>query len=230
MQLTIFNGSPRGKGGNTAVILEHFLKGFVETPGNGSDIIYLSKAKEPATLSSAFFKTEAALVAFPLYVDSMPAKVKDFFEMLEPLCDRGENPAIMFLIQSGFQEAVHLRFLERYLEKLSKRLKCRYLGTIVKGGSEKGGFVSIRNMPNSRLFKTTLQRVYEIGRSFGASGALDTDILAQLAVPERFSSTTVFMLKIFQRLGVFDTSWNKQLKANGAYERRFDTPYQKESA
>ena len=229
MQLTIFNGSPRGKGGNTALILEHFLKGFMETPGNSYHITYLLKAKEPAKQSSAFFEAEAALVAFPLYVDSMPARVKDFFEMLEPLCSRGENPAIMFLIQSGFPEAIHLRFLERYLEKLSRRLKCRYIGTIVKGGSEKGGFASIRNMPNSRMFKTTLRRFYEIGRSFGATGALDKDMLARLAVPERFSKTSLFMLKIFQRLGAFDASWNKQLKANGAYERRFDAPYQKRS-
>lgn len=230
MQLTIFNGSPRGKGGNTASILEYFLKGFMETSGNSYDITYLLKTKEPAQLSSAFFEAEAALVAFPLYVDSMPARVKDFFEMLEPLCSRGENPAIMFLIQSGFPEAIHLRFLERYLEKLSRRLKCRYIGTIVKGGSEKGGFVSIRNMPNSHIFKTTLQRFYEIGKSFGATGALDKGMLARLALPERFSKSASFMLKIFQRLGVFDTSWNKQLKANGVYERRFDAPYQKMSS
>jgi multimeric flavodoxin WrbA len=229
MQLTIFNGSPRGKGGNTTVILEHFLKGFMETPGNSCNITYLSKTKEPAKLGDAFFEAEAVLIAFPLYVDSMPARVKDFFEILEPLCSRGKNPAIMFLIQSGFPEAVHLRFLERYLEKLSRRLKCRYIGTIVKGGSEKGGFVSIRNMPNSRIFKTTLQRFYEIGRSFGATGALDKDILTQLALPERFSKTTSFMLKMFQKLGAFDSSWNKQLKANGAYEKRFDAPYKRMS-
>jgi multimeric flavodoxin WrbA len=225
MQLTVFNCSPRGKGGNTAVILERFLKGFMETPGNSHSVTYLLKAKEPEKLASAFFEAEAVLIAFPLYVDSMPAKVKDFFEILEPLCEKEENPAIMFLIQSGFPEAVHLRFLERYLEKLSRRLKCRYIGTIIKGGSEKGGFVSIRNMPNSRIFKSTLQRFYEIGRSFGATGALDRDILVKLALPERFSKTTSFMLKMFQKLGAFDTSWNKQLKANGAYERRFDTPY-----
>ena len=94
MQLTIFNGSPRGKGGNTALILEHFLKGFMETPGNDYTITYLLKAKETAKLTSAFFEAEAALVAFPLYVDSMPARVKDFFEVLEPLCNKGKNPAI----------------------------------------------------------------------------------------------------------------------------------------
>lgn len=222
MQLTVFNGSPRGKGGNTAFILEHFLKGFTETPGNSYDVTYLLKAKDPAKLGGAFFESEAVLIAFPLYVDSMPARVKDFFEILEPLCGRGKNPAIMFLIQSGFPEAVHLRFLERYLEKLSGRLKCRYIGTIVKGGNE-----GIRHMPDSFRFKKTLQRFYEIGRSFGATGTLDRDILAILALPERLSKGALFTMKIFQRFGAFDAPWNKQLKANGAYERRFDTPYRR---
>jgi multimeric flavodoxin WrbA len=222
MQLTVFNGSPRGKGGNTAFILDRFLKGFMETPGNGFDITYLSKAKGPAKLSGAFFEAEAALVAFPLYVDSMPARVKDFFETLEPLCKKGKSPAIMFLIQSGFPEAVHLRFLERYLERLAGRLRCDYIGTIVKGGNE-----GIRAMPDSFRFKKTLRRFYEIGRTFGATGALDGDILEKLALPERLSKGAVFTMKIFQRFGAFDTPWNEQLKANGAYERRFDTPYKR---
>jgi hypothetical protein len=222
MRLTIFNGSPRGKGGNTAVILEHFLKGFMETPGNSCDITFLVSAKEPVKPASAFIEAEAVLVAFPLYVDCMPAMVKDFFEMLEPLGSRGENPALMFLIQSGFPEAVHLRALERYLEKLSRRLKCRYIGTIVKGGGE-----GIRNTLENRGVKMVLQQFYEIGKSFGATGVLDRGKLARLASPERFSKKVLFMLKIIQRLGVFDTDWNKQLKANNAYEKRFDAPYRR---
>jgi multimeric flavodoxin WrbA len=225
MRLTIFNGSPRGKGGNTTIILEHFLKGFMETSGNSYDMTYLLRAKEPAKLSSVFIEAEAVLIAFPLYIDSMPAMVKEFFELLEPLSRKECNPAIMFLVQSGFPEAANLRVLERYLEKLSRRLKCRYIGTVVKGGGE-----GIRNMPKNRGVKMILQRFYEIGKFFGANGVLDKGMLAQLASPEHFSKTTLLILKIVQKFGVLDADWNKQLKVNNAYEKRFDAPYRRMSA
>ena len=38
MQLCVFNGSPRGRKGNTSIILESFLQGFETSPGNSYDI------------------------------------------------------------------------------------------------------------------------------------------------------------------------------------------------
>lgn len=219
MRLTVFNGSPRGKAGNTTVFLDHFLKGFLETPGNSYDLHYLLKEKEPGKLAASFAGAETVLLAFPLYIDSMPAMVKGFIETLQPYCGREANPDIMFLIQSGFPEAVHLRALERYLMKLSQRLGCRCIGTIVKGGGE-----GIRFMPGL-VTKMIFRGFYKIGKSFGAIHTLDKGMLARMAYPERIPGAGLLMVRIFQKLGVLDSYWNSQLKANKTFERRFDTPY-----
>jgi len=47
-----------------------------------------------------------------------------------------DNPSLGFLVQSGFPEGLHSRYVERYLESWQKRLGCPYLGTIVKGQRE----------------------------------------------------------------------------------------------
>jgi len=43
MKLTVFNGSPRGKGSSTRVLLEHFLHGFMTAGGNTNVEKYLEK-------------------------------------------------------------------------------------------------------------------------------------------------------------------------------------------
>ena len=45
MKLTVFNGSPRGKKSNTTILLEHFLKGFMET-----DVIATTSAASAAKI------------------------------------------------------------------------------------------------------------------------------------------------------------------------------------
>ena len=84
----------------------------------------------------AFAGAECVLLGFPLYTDAMPGMVKHFIEALEPLAGRKDNPSLGFLVQSGFPEGLHSRYVERYLEKLAERLGCPYLGTIVKGNGE----------------------------------------------------------------------------------------------
>jgi len=115
MKLTVFNGSPRAKGSNTKVFLEHFINGFVETEGNTYELAYLVHVKESGNFVRLFREAQTVLLAFPLYWDAMPAIVKAFIESLESLCGREDNPDIGFMVQGGFPEAIHSRYLERYL-------------------------------------------------------------------------------------------------------------------
>jgi hypothetical protein len=82
----------------------------------------------------------------------MPGIVKAFMDELGAFKGRAGNPLIGYLVQSGFPEGAHSRFVERYLEKLAARLSSLYLGTFVRGGAE-----GTRLMPekmNRKLFDT----------------------------------------------------------------------------
>lgn len=219
MKLAVFNGSPRGRRSNTRILLEHFLKGFSETEGNKNEVYYLNRVKEEDQFKQAFSEAEYVLLAFPLYTDSMPGVVKCFIEALEPFAGRKSNPALGFIIQSGFPEAVHNRMVAQYNKKLASRLGCAYLGTIVKGGVE-----GIQVQPPKMTAKL-FTRFYELGRVFGRDGSLDKSLTEQLAKPERLSSVVLLLLKLLKPTGLLNFYWNKQLKKNGAYSRRFAAPY-----
>ena len=70
---------------------------------------------------AGFGAADAVLLGMPLYTDAMPGLVMAFIEALAPRVG-AVNPPLGFLVQSGFPEALHSRPLERYLEKLARRL------------------------------------------------------------------------------------------------------------
>ena len=221
MKLTVCNGSPRGGKGNTEIMLDHFLAGFESIPGNTSERFHLNRVKDQPAAAAACGRAEAVLIAMPLYTDAMPGLVMAFFELLAQYRGRENNPGLGFLVQSGFPEATHSRYLERYLRGLAERLDCPYLGTLVRGGGE-----GLRVAPPKRSRKL-FSLLEEMGRKFGQSGGpFDPDLLAKLAKPESFPAFVTFILKPVMRLGVFNGYWNRMLKKNHAWGRRFDRPYE----
>lgn len=218
MRLTIFNGSPRGRGSNTSVFLEQFLSGFEARAGNSHELFYLNRPRDMERFVQAFADTEHVLLAFPLYADAMPGLVKEFIEALEPFCGREGNPDIGFLVQSGFPEAFRMRPVERHLQKLAARLGCRYVGTIVKGGGE-----GARVRP--KAYRKAFEGFRQLGECYGETGQFDQDLLHRLAQPERFSKVLGILLQLMSKTKLGTSYFDVQLKENGAYERRFARPY-----
>lgn len=218
-RLTVFNGSPRGKTGNTQILLEQFATGFEANAGRSHEMHHLNRVSDTERFQQAFAEAEHVLLGFPLYDDAMPGIVKAFIETLEPFCRRPNNPSIGFLVQSGFPEAAHSRYVERYLEKLSVRLSCPYTGTIIKGNGEGVRFTSPEK--NRALFETLQQ----LGEVYGNTGQFDPTLLAKLAKPERFPKIMVPVFKVLLKTKVVNMYWDNQLNENDAYERRFARPY-----
>ena len=170
-RLTLFNGSPRGRRGNTPLFLREIASGF----GGPSEIHHLIRLKETNQMVQAFADAECAILGFPLYTDSMPGAVKHFIEALEPLVGRKDNPSLGFVVQSGFPEGLHSRYVERYLEKLAVRLGSPYLGTVVKGNGE-----GVRIMPPEAT-KSLFANLQAIGVSLAESGRFDPTALNAIA-------------------------------------------------
>ncbi|MEJ2707490.1 MAG: NAD(P)H-dependent oxidoreductase [Anaerolineales bacterium] len=214
-RLTVFNGSPRGRKGNTPLMLDQFMQGF----GGPVEIYHLNRLKETERMVQAFGDAECILFGFPLYTDAMPGMVKRFIEALEPLAGRESNPPLGFLVQSGFPEGLHSRYVERYLEKLAARLRSPYLGTIVKGGGE-GTRVMPPNM-NQALFAN----LQSLGARLAASGRFDLAVLREIAKPEQYPWYMGPVFQVFLRLPIAHTYFDNMLEENGVFEQRFARPF-----
>jgi len=214
-RLTIFNGSPRGRKGSTPLMLDQLARGF----GGPAETYHLIRMKETQEMVQAFARAECAIIGFPLYTDSMPGIVKHFIEALEPLAGSRSNPPLGFLVQSGFPEGLHSRYVERYLEKLATRMGSPYLGTIVKGGGE-----GTRSMPPemTRPFFTNLQT---LGAGLTVNGQFDPLVLKAIAKPERYPAILGPVFRIVLRLPFAHAYFDNMLKQNNAYAERFARPF-----
>ncbi len=219
MKLTIFNGSPRGAGSNTTILLNHFIHGFLASGNNQHEVFYLKKSNL-AECVNALQSAEYVLLAFPLYTDSMPGIVKQFIELLAPLRSQGNHFKMGFLVQSGFPEGIHCSYIERYFDKLCRRLSCEYLGTITKGGIE--GIKTKTPKQNAKLF-TAFE---DIGNVFGTTGSFDHARIAQLRGSLTFPAWALILIRMLNALGFMAGMWNKELRKNHAYEQRFARPYE----
>lgn len=216
MHLTVLNGSPRGRAGNTAVLLRAFLEGYSGVTGAAHRIEYLYDPGSLQRFRSLLHESGCLLLAFPLYVDAMPSMVKEFIESLEPLKGRLGNLKMAYMVHSGFPEPVHSRYLERYLVRLTERLGAEYAGTLVKGASE--------GLRNKKKQDRSLEIIRRVGKNFAETGEFESKYLKKLAPREKLPSSVVFLFMILEKLGILDRIWDKPLRENGAYERRFDRP------
>ena len=219
MQLTVYNGSPRGKAGNTEILLKKVVEGIESVTEAEVTWVYLNSRQQRETAHESYPNSDLVLFGFPLYTDAMPGLAKEFFESLSPYIGQENNPKMAFLVQSGFPEACHSRPVERYLEKLAHRLNAPYAGTIVKGGCE-----GVRIMPeqmNQKLFTGLV----ELGTGLAQTGTLDPERLRNLAKPERYPKAIVPLFKLVLALPMMQSYWNNQLKKNGVYENRFARPF-----
>lgn len=239
MKLTVFNGSPRGKDSNTRILINHFLYGFLTTDGNSYEVAYLVHLKEHGRDIELFQQADHVLISLPLYFDSMPSIVKTFIETLEPFCQRSANPAIGFMVHSGYPEPNQSRYLERYFQKLAARLGCEYKGTIIRGAVEAirihplldktvhkfihaiGRTTNIGHVGYFLNSKRLNEKLYKLGITFGKTGEFDRDIVYQLTQPEKLTKFGFWLFKLVAE----NLYFNNMLKKNKAYDRRFYRPY-----
>jgi len=220
MRLAVFNGSPRGKQSNTKILMEHFCRGFIENNDNSVDVAYLNRSGETEQHVELFKKADHIILAFPLYTDAMPGIVKHFIEALASTAGI-RKPDMGFVIQSGFPEPIHSRYVGRYMEKLAQRLGCPHTGTVIRGGGE-----GIQMQPlwmTRKLFRS----FYELGRKYAATGRFNEKIIRKLAPREQMSPIRRLAFRFMMATGLANMFWNMKLKQNKAFEKRFAHPFKK---
>ncbi len=144
---------------------------------------------------------------------------KAFIENLAAYEGGEGNPRLAFVVQSGFPEAHHSRFVEPYLEKLAASLNSTYGGTIIKGGCE-----ALRLQPeafNQNLF----DKLGELGVDLAHEEKFDFGQLMQLRRPERYPRVFAPQIRLVLKLQVSQSYRDYQLKKNGAYRDCNARPY-----
>lgn len=209
-KLIIYNGSPRKSKSNSAIILGKVL----ETLGERVEIRDLKEKDKWGTWADSFSSDTNVMFFMPLYVHAMPSHVMKFIEKLRP-----SEGSISFFVQSGFPESSQSHYLEAYFEQLSLRLKRTYIGTAIKGGVE--GLQFRPAQAQGKMIEPLVNVIVNLVNK----GAFNPTDIEQLADPIHFSKGTIILFNIFSKTGLTNFFWNKQLKENNAYEKRFDRPY-----
>jgi hypothetical protein len=217
--LLLLNGSPKGERSNSMFMMAQVAKGWEAAGGDAPTVLHLAKKADFERAVTEFPRAGTVLLGMPLYTDSMPGVVARFIEELEPLVGGHNNPRMAFLVQGGFIEATHSRGLERYLTKLAARLGSPGAGTIVRGGGE-----SLQEMPESALGKV-FGGLQALGGRLAHGGRFDPETLKVVAGTERFSKGMAAVVSLAFKVPLVQFYWIRQLKKNGAWERRFDAPY-----
>lgn len=219
MKLVIINGSPRNKKSNSKLLIDEFLKGYGSIHKENIFVHFLANQKMKNEVIRDYQDADCVILIFPLYTDCMPGMVKEFIEDIVDL--KNLKPKKMgFIVQSGFPEAIHSEAVEQYLEKLSKRLEVACLGTIIKGGIE-----GIQIMPpfmTNKLYK----QFRKLGSYFAQNQTFSPELSKKLRTPYKMSSFRILVFKLLMKTGLTNSYWNNNLKKNGAYEIRFDKPYE----
>jgi hypothetical protein len=218
--LLLLDGSPRGARSNSMKMLARVQEGWAQGGGAPAETCHLAKPADFERALAAFGQAGTVLLGMPLYTDAMPALVLAFIEAAAPrVAAAGARPRLAFLVHSGFPEARHMRPLERYLEKLARRLGCAYAGTIVRGSGE-----ALQAMPD-RASQRLWRRLRTLGEQLARDGRFAPEALRAVAGPERLPRLAAALLALAFRLPVTQFYWNRQLKQNGAWPRRFATPH-----
>ncbi|MFP4015083.1 MAG: NAD(P)H-dependent oxidoreductase [Chitinispirillaceae bacterium] len=218
MKLAIFNGSPRNNKSNSKLLTDQFLSGYGKICSESVPVHFIADRKKRDEGLELFRNAEAVIIIFPLYTDCMPGIVKEFFENLSIL-ELKEKKKVGFIVQSGFPEAIHSVYVEYYLKKLTGRLQCEYLGTVIKGGVE-----GIQIMPPFMTMKLYSQ-FQTLGEFFAENTAFSPEVKENLRQPYKMSSLRRIVFEAMSRTGLANFYWDSNLKKNDAFEKRFDTPF-----
>ncbi|MFO7612331.1 MAG: NAD(P)H-dependent oxidoreductase [Clostridia bacterium] len=214
MKLAVINGSPRGRKSNSSRIAEWItssLEGSVEVCH-----AYVSDMNRHDELIAKIGGCDYYLFIFPLYTDSMPGLSKAFMEKMEEHKGLFHAKSIAFIIHSGFPESSQSLTVEKYTRYFSSLIGMNCRGTIKMGGSE-----IIRSAPDA-FFSDKIPAFQKIAKNIERMEPFDVEALETISKRKKHGA---FFRFIFRHIDIGSIYWNRILKKNKAYKRRFDRPY-----
>jgi hypothetical protein len=218
MRLTLINTSPKGKNGNTEIVSQRFIDGFLTSEENIARILHLTDMCAE-TINETVKLSDYIIIAFPLYVFNLPAATINVLRLLD-LVKADKKMKIGFICQFGFLEACHARAIEHLLHRYCDDIGAENIGVIIRGGCE-----GIKRKYDSKKPIPVLENFYEMGRYLTENKKFSTEILDWFSKPERIGNG--FVKRLRARLFIFKANrfmWGALLKKNNALEKHWDQP------
>lgn len=199
MTVALINASPKVKGSSSGILLND-LK---ECLGNKVDIeeICLRTSKLTAEIIEKLKKADTWVVAFPLYVDSLPSHLIACLKQLEKMTWKNKNLSIYGIANCGFYEGNQAEPALNVLKNWCAKAGCAYKGSLGIGGGGAiavSGNMSAKSGLRANIFKAMKKFADRIVKKEG-----ETNKYATVAFPR-------FIYKIAAQ-----SSWRKMIKANG---------------
>jgi hypothetical protein len=220
MQLFVLNASPRGPESSSKIMADHLVAGFLKNSGNRVTAINLTDMTEDmAPIVDTFNESDNVIIAYPLYVDSMPAFSLSFFNAMVDRCDKAKKRGIGFVMSYGFPETTHIEAVKRYNEKLTARLGGDYLGTLSRGYSNR-----IEQLGEG-LTKPVFEILHTLGLDFGKTGVFNPDDLKKLAGRVRLPKRLQWKINLLYPFPTNRSFLVRQFWVHGTYRKRNAAPY-----
>lgn len=203
MTVALINASPKMKGSTSGILLND-LK---ECLGGKVDIeeICLRTNKITSDIMEKLKKADTWVVAFPLYVDSLPSHLIACLKQLEKMTWKHESLNVYGIANCGFYEGNQTEPALNVLKNWCAKAGCAYKGSLGIGG---GGAINVTgNMsgkasPRSGIFRAIKKFADRIVKKEG-----EVNKYATVSFPR-------FVYKLCAQ-----HSWRKMIKKNGGTKK-----------
>ncbi len=222
MKISVCNGSPRGNSSNSSVLIRWLNQGFNQDNSqqmNEPCEHILARVGEHQVMIDELATADKILIVFPLYTDAMPGVVMAFFEGMYGRKQELAQKDVLFVVHSGFSEGLHSYPVKGYLEGLKLRFDFKSVQVVIQGGSE-----GTRLMPD-KMQKKKIAAYEQIAVAFKNGEPLPDGAIKLLEKPYQYSTLQILGIKLLNKTGLTNIYWNRTLKMNNAFDKRFDRPY-----
>ncbi|NLI97040.1 NAD(P)H-dependent oxidoreductase [bacterium] len=216
-------GSPKGASSNSSSITDYLLKKLSESGLETEKLLIYAEHRRDKELEEVINKVDEAnvvVVTFPLYVDSMPARLTRALELIHA-SRKGKKPQkdqrFVAICQCGFPESHQNNLALDMCKRFAELSGFRWIGGIPIGG---GGIIGEQNLEEAG------------GRVKHITSALDiaaSAIAEDSEIPEdAINAASKLPIPKRMYLMIGNMGWNSIARKNGLKRRQmFAKPYER---
>jgi multimeric flavodoxin WrbA len=222
-RIVSINGSPRGKKATSHTILKH-LNERVKSPSKEIYSLLPSQKTGYEKLMDEIQEATDVIIAFPLYVDSIPALLQDFMENYNEEYKNGKisgNKNLYVIINCGFPEAEHNMTAMAIMKEFARTSGFKWMSGL---GIGMGGMINPENIPPTvKMVRPVYDRLYRIANEINGDYRKKGKEKASYISPHINMLGKKIMKVFYNFMG--NQGWKKQAGKNGVVDKLGARPY-----